>query len=255
MTRSTGIQAHKIFKLGKASAKRDSRNLKFATLLRAAAPAVPASYDFDTTHPGIPTPMFANDVQGDCVIAGRAHQTLRFENIEQGSVLMISDKDVLKQYFKETGGPDSGLIVLDSLKTWRHKGWKAGKHTYKIQAFAEVTFSDYDQVRQAVFADVGVGLGVQLPNAAKTQMQTGQPWDVTTGPGSKPGSWGGHYVYVPGYTPTGPVCVTWGRKQQMTWAWVDKYCDEAFAMFDAKNHFKKASIDKAKITAFLETLS
>ena len=31
---------------------------------------------------------------GDYVIAGRAHQTLRFERIEQGSVVMITDTDV-----------------------------------------------------------------------------------------------------------------------------------------------------------------
>jgi hypothetical protein len=54
--------------------------------------------------------MFGNDTIGDCVIAGRAHQTLRFEDIEPGSVLeaeslMITDKDVLKEYYKETGGP------------------------------------------------------------------------------------------------------------------------------------------------------
>jgi hypothetical protein len=40
----------------------------------------------------------------------------------------------------------------------------------------------------------------------------------------------------------------------MTWAWLDKYCDEAYAIFDAKDHFKKTMIDKAKITAFLNTL-
>ena len=254
MAKAKGIQAHKIFKLGKAPAKKDSRNLKFATLLRATAPTLPSSYDFDTTHSGIPTPMFGNDVHGDCVIAGRAHQTLRFEDIEQGSVLMITEKEVLKEYFKETGGPDNGLVVLDSLNKWRHKGWKVGKHNYKIQAFAEVDFRKNDEVRQAVFADVGVGLGIQLPNSAKAQIQTGQPWDVTTGPDSAPGSWGGHYVYVSGYTPSGPVCVTWGRKQQMTWAWLDKYCDEAYAIFDAKNHFKKNMIIKEKITGFLKTL-
>ena len=255
MAKAKGIQSHKLFKLGKAPAKKDRRNLKFATLLRAAAPALPPTYDFDVTHSGIPTPMFGNDVHGDCVIAGRAHQTLRFEDIEQGSVLMITDKEVLREYFKETGGPDSGLVVLDSLNEWRHKGWKVGKHTYKIRAFAQVDFTTPDEVRQAIFADVGVGLGVQLPNAARRQIQTGQPWDVTTGPDARPGSWGGHYVFVPGYTPSGPVCVTWGRKQQMTWAWLDKYCDEAYAIFDAKNRFKKALIDQTKITAFLNTLA
>jgi len=248
-----GIQTHKVFKLGKASAKRDKRNLRFATLVRKAA--LPKSYDFDVAHPGISTPMFANDVYGDCVIAGRAHQTLRFERIEQGSVLMITDKNVLAEYLKETGGRDTGLVVLDSLKEWRQKGWKVGKRTYKISAFAELTVKQHQEIRQAIFADVGIGLGVQLPNSAKTQIQTGQPWDVTTGPAAKPGSWGGHYVYVPGYTPAGPVCVTWGRKQQMTWRWLDKYCDEAYAIFDAKNRFKAAFIKKAGIAEFLRGLS
>ena len=105
VSQSQGIHAHKLFKLGKATAKKDDRNLKFGALLLA-APTLPPSYDFDLTHTGIPTPMFGNDVHGDCVIAGRAHQTLRFEDIEQGSVLMINDQDVLKEYYTETGGPD-----------------------------------------------------------------------------------------------------------------------------------------------------
>jgi len=254
MARASGIQAHKVFKLGKAAAKRDRRNFKFATLLKA-APALPPSYDFDTKHPGIPTPMFANDELGCCVISGRAHQTLRFEDIEQGSLLMITDKEVTKEYFKETGGADSGLVVLDSLNEWRHKGWKVGKHTYRIQAFAEVDRGARAQVRRAIFADIGVGIGVNLPKSAQAEIQTGRPWATTSGPGSSPGSWGGHYVYVCGYTPSGPVCITWGRKQQMTWAWFGKFCDEAYAIFDAKNTFKKTLIDRGKLKALLRTVS
>jgi hypothetical protein len=255
MARAKGIHLHKVFKLGKAPARKDPNNLKFARLLRAAAPTIPDTYDFDVTHSGIPTPMFANDVLGDCVIAGRAHQTLRFEDIEQGAVITITDDDVRKEYFKETGGPDTGLVVLDSLKLWRRKGWKAAKKTYTIKAFAEVDPQDSEQMRGAIFADVGVGLGVQLPRSAQEQISAGQPWDVTNGPDSKPGSWGGHYVYVPGYTPQGPVCVTWGRKQQMTWAWLDRYCDEAYAIFDAKDRFKKTVIDKTKLNDFVASLS
>ena len=254
MATSKGIQSHKTFKLGKAAAKRDKRNFKFAALLKA-VPTLPPSYDFDTKHTGIPTPMFANDELGCCVISGRAHQTLRFERIEQDSDLMITDTDVKKEYFKETGGPDSGLVVLDSLSLWRHKGWKVGKHTYKIQAYAEVDRSNSDMVRQAVFADVGAGIGVSLPKSAQNEIQTGQPWATTTGPGSAPNSWGGHYVFVCGYTPAGPVCVTWGRKQQMTWAWFKKYCDEAYAIFDAKNNFKKAMIDGGQLKSLLQNVS
>jgi len=248
------MNAHQIFKLGKAPAKRDARNLKFSALLKA-APKLPPAYDFDTKHPGIPTPMFANDTLGCCVIAGRAHQTLRFEDIEQGSVLMVTDADIKREYFKETGGPDSGLVVLDSLSLWRHKGWRVGKRSYKIRAYAELNRTSRSQMRLAIYADVGVGIGVNLPKCAQSEMDTGQPWARTTGRGSAPGSWGGHYVYVPGYTSKGPVCVTWGRKQQMTWAWFDKYCDEAYAIFDGANSFKKALIKQAAIKEFLKTVS
>jgi hypothetical protein len=255
MTRAKRYSAHKLFKLGKAPAKRDKRNLKFAALLSATEPDLPASFDFDTTHQGIPTPVFGNQDHLDCVIAGRAHQTLRFEDIEQGSPLMITDEDVLNEYFKETGGPDDGLVVLKSLNLWRQNGWQVGQQNFKIQAFAEVDRANHDEVRKAIFADVGIGIGLQLPNSAKNQIQTGQPWDVTSGPDSAPGTWGGHYVYVCGYTPSGPVCVTWGRKQQMTWPWFDKYCDEAYAIFDANDQFKKSIIRKSQITAFLKTLN
>ena len=254
MARAKGIQAHRLFKLGKAEARKDPRNLRFASLLTGKGPRLPASYDFDTRHTGIPTPMFANDTHGDCVIAGRAHQTLRFEDLEQGSPIMIKDADVLREYNLETGGSDTGLVVLDSLKSWRKVGWKVGKLRYKIRAFSELNFRDHDEVMTAIYADLGIGLGLQLPISAQGQIQTGQGWDVVGGADSKPGSWGGYYVYVVGYLPTGPVCVTWGRKQRMTWAWFDKYCDEAYAIFDAKDGFSKATISSPRIAEFLAAL-
>jgi hypothetical protein len=40
----------------------------------------------------------------------------------------------------------------------------------------------------------------------------------------------------------------------MTWAWLTKYCDEAYAIFDAKDTFKAKAISVKKITEFLDTL-
>jgi hypothetical protein len=254
MARAKGINTHKYFKLGKATAKRDKRNLMYAAILKAAI-KVPVEYDFDLTHPGIPTPMFGNDVHGDCVIAGRAHQTLRFEDIEQGSVISISDSDVLKEYFKETGGADDGLVVLDSLNLWRHKGWKAGGRKYVIKAFAQLNRANHGEIKGGIFTDVGIGIGLSLPLSAQDQVQSGKAWDVVSGPTGEPGSWGGHYVLIPGYTKRGPVCVTWGRKQQMTWKFFDKYCDEAYAIIDAVDTTKKKkAIDTKKLNAFLSGL-
>lgn len=53
---------------------------------------------------------------------------------------------------------------------------------------------------------------------------------------------------MPGYNPTGPACVTRGRKQQMTWAFFDKYCDEAYAIVDEVDTGKgKPGIDVHKL--------
>jgi hypothetical protein len=243
-----------IVRFGKRKAKRDKRTLMFAALLRA-PPTLPAEYDFDVAHKGIPTPMFGNDQYGDCVIAGRAHQTLRFEKAEQNKLIGITNKDVLHEYFSQTGGIDSGLAVLDSLKEWRSKGWLAARRRYKIKAFAEIDRSKRNQVKRAVFMDIGLGLGFTLPDAALTQFYAGKPWAVVSGKAGQPNPNLGHYVYVPGYTRIGPVCVTWGRKQQMSWAFLTKYCDESYAIIDAIDSAKKKrALDAGKLDAFLAGL-
>lgn len=253
MAKAKGIDALPYFKLGKAPAKRDGRNLKLATVMKAVA--LPPEYDFDVKHKAVPTPMFGNDELGDCVIAGRAHQTLRFELMEQGKLIKIGEADVEKEYFGETGGGDTGLVVLDSLKIWRTPGWKVGSRKYKIKAFAQVEPKNHTQVKRAIFLDIGIGLGLGLPKTAQAQFAAGKPWDVVSGSGSAFNSWGGHYVYVSGYTKTGIVCVTWGRKHAITWKFLDKYCDEAYAIIDAVNTAKKkAGIDQKKLDAFLDAL-
>jgi hypothetical protein len=61
---------------------------------------------------------------------------------------------------------------------------------------------------------------------------------------------------VCGYTKLGPVCVTWGRKQQMSWAFFRKYCDEAYAIIDAMNTLqKRAMLNDKVLDAFLATVS
>lgn len=255
MAKTKGIHSHPIFKLGKGKARRDKRNLQFRSILKKAV-AIPDEWDYDLDHRGIPLPMFGNDRYGDCVIAGRAHQTLRFENMEQkGAVLAITEKVVVNEYFRQTGGSDDGLIVLDSIKLWRTKGWKIKSRPYRIKAFAELDRTNYDELKLAIINNIGIGIGVGLPITAADQFQAGQPWDYIGGSGSQPWSWGGHYIHIPGYTRIGPVCVTWGQKQQLTWSFFDHYCDEAYAIVDALNRFRKSNvIDAPKIEQFLQSL-
>lgn len=243
----------KQFKLGKAPAKIDSRTILLASILGKTLPPIPSAYDFDAAHPGCDAPMFLNDRLGDCVIAGRAHQTRRFELIEQKTVITITDDDVKREYFKESGGQDSGLVMLDSLNAWR-KGWSAAGKAYSIHAFAAVDYASKADVRACIYLLNGCYAGVLLPRAA--QRQIGKVWTVTTGPSARKGSWGGHCIYIAAYNAVGPVCITWGARQQMTWAWLAKYCDEAFGIVDNLDAWRqKPGIDVEKLEGYLTQIA
>jgi hypothetical protein len=227
-------------KLGKKAARVDPRTIKMASLWKR-TPPVPNRFDWDEAHSNltIPTPMFANDELGCCVISGRAHQTLRFEALEQRTVIPITDNDVKAEYFKESGGQDSGLVILDSLKSWRSEGWKVGDATYTIHAFASVDWRSPQSVKIAAYYLTGCYSGVMLPESAKDEFSSGKVWSDLS---CEPGGWGGHMMYICGYDPEGVMFVTWGKKQRATWEWVRKYCDEMYGIVDSRDKWVNSSL-------------
>ncbi len=202
----------------------------------------------------------------NCVIAGRAHQTLRFEEFEQDCVLPISEDDVLRQYWREgqrgcalirwiLPKPDNGLVLLDSLRKWRREGWEAAGKQYNIYAFAQVERTEHADVRAAIYLLRGLNCGIMLPKSAQGQFSEGKPWSVVAGPDGAVGSWGGHCVYVGAYSPEGLTCVTWGKKQVMTWEFWNRYCDESFAIVDNRNRFTENSpVDVELLDGYLSQL-
>lgn len=218
------------YKLGKLPARKDIRTLKLSKLIPK-IPVLPTDFDVDTSLGGLPdTHVYLNDTYGDCVIAGRAHMTLRFEDFEQKTVIPISDNDVKTEYFKETGGQDSGLVILDSLNAWR-QGWPAAGHQYDIYAFASIDLSQ-QETQACMYLLRGCYAGFQVPQSAMDQFQAGQIWDVVPNDG---GIAGGHCVYLVAYNTTGPICMTWGKRQPMTWPFYFKYFDEAYGIVDDKD--------------------
>ncbi|MDD5486236.1 MAG: hypothetical protein PHW65_01590 [Dehalococcoidales bacterium] len=214
-------------KLGKLPAVIDRRTIKFKSLIRRdLLPPLPASFDLDDHLGGIEdNNMYANDRYGNCVIAARAHQTLRFEKYEQGEIIPITDQEVIDQYFKESGGLDSGLYLLNSLKRWRKEGWTAAGRQHNIYAFASVDWKNHDEVKYCIYLLGGINYGFMVPQSCLDQFEMKLPWTVVTPDG---GIKGGHGVYafsyLNGYNALGPVIMTWGRRQQMTWDFWDKYC-------------------------------
>lgn len=215
--------------LGRLPVKRDPRNFQMAGLISRAK--FPASFDFDKKHPGVPTPMFCNDALGCCVMSARGHLTLREELLEQKKIISINDHEIMAEYYRETGGGDTGL------------------------AFAEIKPKQHDLVKQSIFA-LGCYIGVNLPLSSREELESGKAWTHTTGKGSSPGSWGGHCILVVAYTAKDLTCVTWGQKQKMSWAWFDKYCEEAYAVIDAVDTVKKrALINQKKLVEALKAVA
>jgi len=227
-----------VYKIGKAPAIEDKRNIKMAAILGKGLP-FPVIFDTDTNlKANLPLAMFGNDEYGDCVIAGRANQTLRFEFFEQKKIVPITTQNVLTEYWYEEGGTgpnyDNGLAMLTSLKIWRKRGWKLSDgNNYTIYAYAQINPKDMNEVKAAIYYLNGIMIGLELPISADDQLQNNQTWDVVAGPDGEAGSWGGHCVYVCGYNAIGPVCVTWAMKQQMTWNFFKTYCDEAYGIIDS----------------------
>ena len=246
------------FKLGKSPAQKDRRNIKFLSIVdKAAIPAIPDSWDADKQFRfKVPEPMFGNDNWGCCVMAARAHQTLRFEGIEQGRALNILESQVLEEYWREQNGdsrskPDNGLVALESHKLWRSRGWLS--KAYSIYAFAEVAYQNAAQVKAAMFLLAGVNGGVVLHEADMEQVDKGQPWSLTSSPGNMVG---GHEVYWKAFSPKGITCVTWGQEQFATWEWFRQATDELYAIVDNKDRFLKNSpVDVTKLDKYLKAVS
>ena len=217
-------------KLGKLPVRTDVRTLSLARYVDPAKlPSPPDAFDETTrVHDW---PMYANDRIGDCTIAAAGHMIEAWTAAGQGKPVEVPETGVLaafdqvKQVDPATG--EAGAVVLDVLQLWRASGI-AG---HRIGAYARVSVHDHELVRSGAWLFGGLYLGLQMPLSAQSQ----QTWDwpgSLTGPAA-PGSWGGHAVDVVRYDAKTLTAVTWGRLQELTWAFLDRYCDEAYCILSA----------------------
>ena len=225
-------------KLGRKAVKRDSRTLRLGNYLTAKLPAPPASCDW--TKGVAQFGMMMNDQLGCCTIAGAAHAVQVF-SLNVGVETTLSDADVLA-YYKlwdgyVAGNPstDNGGVELDVLNHWQKEGF-AG---HVLDAFADVSVASPTEVRQAVALFGGLYIGIEVPNYVMQNMPA--VWDVVP---DDLGIDGGHCVFVTGYDSVGPTFISWGAVYKMTWAFWNRYVDEAHALLSA-DFLNAAGLDPA----------
>lgn len=173
-------------------------------------------------------PVYLNDQIGDCTVAAAGHMIEAWTRYGRGTTVEITDIDVVLAYRAVSGydparpETDRGAVMQDVLDYWRRVG--IGGH--KILAFAQVNHHDPAEVATALYLFGHVYVGLKVPRSAEDQFRAGQPWDVVPDDG---GIVGGHAVDL-GARPY--RVVTWGRLQEVTGAFWDRYVEEAWVVAD-----------------------
>ena len=218
---------HSKMKLGRKAIKTDSRTLAFADYMTSTLPAPPPTADWTK---GITSwGMMLNDKLGDCTIAGCGH-AVQVWSANAGTEITVPDPTILSYYETWDGyspndpTSDQGGIELDVLKDWKQGGFAGNA----LLAFADPKPANLVEIYQSIALFGGVYIGLSLPITAQNQ----DVWDVVPNGGAdaKPGSWGGHCVFVPKYDQHGFTCITWGQLKTMTLAFWKEYCDEAHTL-------------------------
>jgi hypothetical protein len=213
-------------KLGKLAPKLNPRTLMFSRYADSSVPIPPKKVwrEFKVHKWG----MLGNDVAGDCTCAAIAHM-LMLVSAHTGKMVTPTLDDVfgaysaISGYDRKTGANDNGAAITDVLDYWRTTGI-AG---HKILGWAKIAHSDIQAVKQAIWLFGGVNLGVQLPQSAEKQFAAGKPWEMIYENGD---ILGGHSIPNFGYGSDGTNCITWGKRQEMSWEWFAKYADEAYCV-------------------------
>ena len=181
--------------------------------------------------PDVPVPavtdwqMADNDRLGCCVMSGEVHELMAWAAILGLDFAYPGDQAVQDAYFTLTGGGDTGLLIQNALEDFR----TVGRFGHKIVAHAPVVPTNSTAIREAVAWYGLAKVGVQLPMPAQEQFQAGQTWDLT-GSQDDYDIEGGHDIEYVAYNAEGPIAITWGRPQQITWRWHFTYATEAHAI-------------------------
>ena len=215
-----------IFGRKKSTPEQIEKAPKFRTYLTGALP-VPTSVSniakvyakLGISDPTVLFPMDGNDTVGDCTCAGAAHKIT-----EVSGMLGVKDipnvSDILSIYYKLTGGPDTGLSLLDILNYWLNNPI-LGMNLIGYVAIDPKNHNDV-MIAQELFGGLYIGFNVQ--ENAITDFENGTTWT----PGTLTGD--GHCVVMEDSDKNGVTVLTWGNIQKATWGWNDECVEEIYAL-------------------------
>jgi hypothetical protein len=210
----------------------------------------------DWSHEPSTFGMMLNDSIGDCAIATICHQIQLWSLYTLPQAIMVPDPMVQQIYSAVSGydptkknpitgenPTDTGCIMGDVFK-W----WEANKILGTSPATAvAIQANRIDHLKWTTDIFGSSPIGVTLPESAMEQTDRGKPWDVTP---IQSQIAGGHAIPVVAYDDSHQMAtvITWGQRQLVTYRFLVKYCDEAWAVpsplwIDAKTGFSPVGLN------------
>ena len=227
---------------GKRPASYDRRDLKFRDfLVPARLPTPPTQFGLGALYSdwGMLGNGPDNSVKrgfkgaGDCVFAGADHETMLWNKAAGRDVKMtganaIADYSAVTGYVVGDPSTDQGTDVRTALGYRKNTGVvDANGKRHKIGAYVALEPGNWEELIQAAYVLLAVGVGIEFPSSAMDQFDHGQIWSVVPGAQLE----GGHYFTVTGRrTPDDIGLITWGKRQGMTRTFYTKYCDESWGI-------------------------
>jgi hypothetical protein len=232
--------ARKSFKLGRLARSHDERIPMLHTLLEGKAlPSVPPEADHTKGMPA-ELGMMLNDTLGDCTCAAYYHaiQVWTFNALKDMVTCPDGDVEALYEqacgYKPSRGGEGPGGNEQHVLTFLLNRGapfGPAGQQRHEIDAFVEVAVQNTDDIKRTINDCGVVYIGFNVPQYIMPPGQNPLPvWDVD--PTADNTVVGGHAVVLAGYNATGARLISWGSYYTMTWAFFEKFVDEAYAIAD-----------------------
>jgi hypothetical protein len=172
---------------------------------------------------GGPWGMLANDVVGDCGVAGLQHGFMTDATITHEKEPNATDAQAKNYYFTYTGGVDSGVVLSQYLSYVRQHGY----YGHSVDSFAPVAVHDVPTLRSSIFLFGFAYTGIIVTASMQRAFAARHPW--TTAQLEEPPK-GGHCVPLIGYDEKLVYCVTWGEIQPITWSAWHYMSSEAWAV-------------------------
>lgn len=227
----------------------------FTTDTPAPEDPLPSSYEAALGIPQDGWGMLGNDVYGDCVEAATEHIRMAdaFDvttgSFESGFVVPTTalTERVYFDYGLAEGepgpDPDEGTCIADWLAfAFRNR---------MIEGYAEIP-TDIDSIRRYALQFRCVLLGLELPDEAEEQFESGQCWSVSASNEPDPNE--GHGVAFIGWSTTNDFVVTWGEKWCCAPDFLPACVDEAWVI-DTNRLFEQNGYDKHKLVETIRSLN